>query len=148
MQEFWRLLKRFDLKGIFITPTTDSFLQFFRYVFVGGIATIADWGVLYLLTECAHMNHLVAAVFSFIAGLAVNFILSKLLVFKANEARTNAWMEFIGYAIIGVVGLGITELIMYLLTNRMGLHYMASKAVATVIVLIWNYVARKKIIYK
>lgn len=148
MQEFWRLLKRFDLKGIFITPTTDSFLQFFRYVFVGGIATIADWGVLYLLTECAHMNHLVAAVFSFIAGLAVNFILSKLLVFKANEARTNAWMEFVGYAIIGVVGLGITELIMYLLTNRMGLHYMASKAVATVIVLIWNYVARKKIIYK
>ena len=148
MQEFWRLLKRFDLKGIFITPTTDSFLQFFRYVFVGGIATIADWGVLYLLTECAHMNHLVAAVFSFIAGLVVNFILSKLLVFKANEARTNAWMEFVGYAIIGVVGLGITELIMYLLTNRMGLHYMASKAVATVIVLIWNYVARKKIIYK
>ena len=148
MQEFWRLLKRFDLKGIFITPTTDSFLQFFRYVFVGGIATIADWGVLYLLTECAHMNHLVAAVFSFIAGLAVNFILSKLRVFKANEARTNAWMEFVGYAIIGVVGLGITELIMYLLTNRMGLHYMASKAVATVIVLIWNYVARKKIIYK
>lgn len=148
MQEFWKLLKRFDLKGIFIAPTTNAFLQFFRYIFVGGIATVADWGVLFLLTEYAHINHLISAVFAFVAGLAVNFILSKMLVFKMNEVRTNAWMEFVGYAVIGLVGLGITEMIMYLLTDCMNLHYMLSKAVATVIVLIWNYTARKKIIYK
>ena len=148
MKEFLNLCRKMDLKGIFISPTTNGFLQFFRYVFVGGIATIADWGTLYVLTEYAKINHLISAVIAFIIGLIVNFVLSKLLVFNANEAKTNKLMEFIGYAIIGVIGLGITELIMYLFTNQMNLHYMLSKAIATIIVLIWNYIARRKILYK
>ena len=148
MKEFLELLKKLDLKGIFITPTKNEFLQFFRYIFVGGIATVADWGTLYLLTEYAHIYHLVSAIIAFIVGLIVNFVLSRLLVFSANEAKTGKALEFIGYAVIGVIGLGITEGIMYLLTNRLGAHYMLSKAIATVIVLIWNYIARKKILYK
>lgn len=148
MNEFFVLLKRFDLKGIFITPTKNGFLQFFRYVFVGGIATIVDWGILFLLTDYLHLYHLVSAVFSFLAGLLTNFLLSKLLVFKVNEARGGIAIEFISYAIIGVIGLAITELIMFILTNRHGIHYMISKIIATVIVLVWNYAARKKIVYK
>lgn len=148
MKEFWELLKRFDLRGIFISPTKNGFLQFFRYVFVGGIATVVDWGILFLLTDFAHVYHLVSAVIAFVAGLVANFFLSQLLVFKANEARVNAVMEFICYALIGVVGLGITELILLLLTNLWHIHYMISKMLATVVVLAWNYIARKKIIYK
>lgn len=148
MGEFWELLKRFDLKGIFITPTKNGFLQFFRYIFVGGIATVVDWSILFLLTDFVHIYHLVSAVISFVAGLITNFILSQLLVFKANEAKLNALMEFIGYALIGVIGLGITELIMLLFTNFGGVHYMISKIIATIVVLAWNYIARKKALYK
>ena len=59
MKEFFELLKIFDLKGIFVNPTQNGFLQFFRYLFVGGIATIVDWGILFLLTDLAHIYHLV-----------------------------------------------------------------------------------------
>lgn len=148
MKELFDLLKQFDFKEIFINPTKNEFLQFFRYLFVGGIATIVDWGALFLLTDLAHIYHLISAVIAFIAGLITNFFLSKLLVFKANEARVNAVMEFVSYAVIGVIGLGITELIMYLFTNCWDAHYMVSKVIATAIVLIWNYLARKLIIYK
>ena len=148
MTEFLELLKHFDLKGIFLKPTTNGFLQFFRYVFVGGIATVVDWGVLFFLTSSCGVYHLVSAVVSFIAGLITNFVLAKLLVFRANEARVNATMEFVSYAVIGAVGLGITELIMFALTNGMNIHYMISKAIATVLVLVWNYIARKKILYR
>ena len=148
MKEFFSLLKRFDLKGIFITPTKNSFLQFFRYVFVGGIATIVDWGILFLLTDFVHIYHLVSAIIAFIAGLITNFFLSKILVFKANEAKVNPVLEFVSYAIIGVIGLGITELIMFLFTNCWSVHYMISKVIATVIVLAWNYLARRIVIYK
>ncbi len=147
MKEFFDLLKRFDLKGIFITPTKNGFLQFFRYLFVGGIATIVDWGCLFLLTDFAHIHHLISAIIAFVAGLITNFFFSKLLVFQANEARVNAVMEFVSYAVIGVIGLGITELIMFLFTNCGNIHYMISKAIATVIVLVWNYLARKLIVY-
>ena len=148
MKEFLTLLKRFDLRGIFLTPTNNSFLQFFRYLFVGGIAMVVDAGVLFALTELLSLHYLVSAIFAFVAGLVTNFLLSKLLVFRGSEARANALMEFLGYALIGVVGLGITELILFLFTNSMTLHYMLSKAIATVVVLAWNYLARKLILYK
>ena len=148
MKVFFDLLKKFDLKGLFVDPTTNGFLQFFRYVFVGGIATVVDWGILLVLTDLCNLYHLVSAIISFVAGLVTNYLLSKLLVFNASEARVNKALEFLGYALIGVVGLGITELIMYLFTDRMTLHYMLSKMIATVIVLIWNYLARKLFLYK
>ena len=148
MNEFFALLKRFDLKGIFLTPTKNGFLQFFRYLFVGGIATVVDWGVLFGLTEFLNIYHLVSAIFAFVAGLVTNFLLSKILVFRGSEARTNAVMEFLGYALIGLVGLGITELIMFLFTDCMSLYFMLSKAIATVLVLAWNYLARKLLLYK
>ena len=109
---------------------------------------MVDWGVLYVLTSVCEIYHLISAVVSFIAGLLTNFILSKLLVFKANEAKVNSLTEFLGYALIGVVGLGLTELIMYVGTDCFGLYYMIPKVLATVIVLIWNYFARKKLLYK
>lgn len=148
MKEFFALLKDFDLKGIFLTPTKNGFLQFFRYLFVGGIATVVDWGVLMGLTELLQLHHLVSAIFAFLAGLGTNFLLSKLLVFSASEAKTNSLLEFLGYALIGVIGLGMTELIMFLFTDGLSLHYMLSKAIATAVVLVWNYLARKLLLYK
>ena len=148
MKEFFALLRRFDLKGIFLEPTQNGFLQFFRYAIVGGIATVVDWGALYLLTEFAHMHHLVSAIFSFILGLLTNFLLSKRFVCNGSKTRVNGLVEFAGYAAIGVIGLGITELILFLLTDLLGLHYMISKAIATVVVLFWNYLARKLAFYR
>lgn len=148
MAEFFKLLKSFDLKGIFIVPTQNAFLQFFRYVFVGGIATVVDWGVLFSLTEYIQVHYLVSTGIAFVFGLITNFLLSKQLVFKANEAKVNAVVEFVSYAVIGVVGLGITELIMILLTSCWHVHYMISKVIATIIVLFWNYTARKITLYK
>ena len=148
MKELFGLIRRFDFRGLFITPTKNSALQFFRYVFVGGIATVVDWGILYLLTSVAGIHHLVSAVIAFLAGLVVNFSLSKLFVFKADEAKTGAYGEFIGYGLIGAAGLGITETIMFVMTDRLAVHYMVSKITATAVVLVWNYFARKKIIYK
>ena len=104
MNEFFQLLKQFDLKGIFVTPTKNSFLQFFRYLFVGGIATVVDMGSLFALTEILSLDPKLSAAIAFVLGLAANYLLSKLLVFQANEARTNAVMEFLGYALIGLIG--------------------------------------------
>lgn len=148
MKEFFQLLKKLDLKGIFITPTQNGFLQFVRYVFVGGVATVVDWGVLFALTEFAGLYYMFSAVVAFVAGLITNFLLSKLLVFSGSQARVSPLAEFASYALIGVVGLGITELILMLFSNWLHLHYMLSKVIATAIVLVWNYLARKLIIYK
>ena len=148
MKEFFEYLKSFNLKAIFITPSTNGFIQFFRYVFVGGIATVVDWAILFAATEWGGIHYIFSAVLSFFGGLAANFLLSKLLVFSASEAKIGPFMEFVGYALIGAVGLGLTVLIMYVFTEMLGLYYMLSKVIATILVLFWNYLARKKILYQ
>lgn len=148
MKEFWTLLTHFDLKGLLLRPTTNPFLQFARYIFVGGFATIVDWGVMYLMTDALHVHYLLSSAFAFLAGLLTNFLLSKLLVFKASGTRFSVSIEFIGYGFIGLMGLAFTELILYLLTSVLGVHYMLSKVAATFIVLFWNYFARKTLLYR
>jgi len=148
MREFFEYLKAFNLKAILLEPTTNGFLQFFRYIFVGGIATIVDWAILFYATEFGGLHYILSAVLSFFGGLATNFVLSKLLVFSASEARTGMFMEFVGYALIGAVGLGLTVLIMYVLTEMLSVYYMLSKVIATFVVLFWNFIARKKLVYE
>jgi putative flippase GtrA len=82
------------------------------------------------------------------AGLAVNFLLSKALVFKGSESGNSNEVEFLLYAVIGVIGLGLTEMIMYLFTEKLSLYFMVSKVIAAVVVLIWNFAARKITLYR
>ncbi len=147
MKEFFDIIFSFDFKRIFLLPTKNPILQFFRYAFVGGVATVADWGVLYAMTEKANVHYLASAVVAFAAGLAVNFGLSKKFVFSA-EKNHSFFAEFSVYAVIGAVGLLLTEGIMYFLTDILGWYFMLPKIIATAVVFVWNFAARKVVLYK
>lgn len=145
MKELFDYIFKLDLKSLFITKTNNTFIQFFRYIFVGGVAFLADGGSLFLITTIG-VNYLISVIFAFVIGLAVNYGLSKLLVFE--NSSVNGKIEFLVYGIIGVIGLGFTEIIMYVLTEIAGLYFMVSKVIATIIVLVWNFIARKITLYR
>lgn len=148
MKEFFNIIFSFNMKRIFAEPTQNSFLQFFRYGFVGGWATVADWGVLYLLTEWAKVHYLVSGVIAFVVGLLVNFLLSKKFVFSGEKNTHSSSTEFVVYAIIGVIGLIMTEIIMYVLTDILNWYFMIPKIIATGVVFVWNFMARKIVLYR
>ena len=132
------------LYKLFLEKTDDTKLQFFRYLFVGGFAAVVNIGSLYVFTEFAHLYYLVANVLGFLLGLLTNYLLSKWLVFS-KENDLNKVTEFIIYAIIGVVGLGLDTGFVWLFTT-IGIYYMIGKIISTGLVFIWNFFARK-IIY-
>lgn len=145
MKELFDYIFKLDFKSLFITKSSNTFIQFFRYIFAGGVAFLADGGSLFLITTIG-VNYLISVIFAFVIGLAVNYGLSKLLVFE--NSSVNGKIEFLVYGIIGVIGLGFTEIIMYVLTEIAGLYFMVSKVIATIIVLVWNFVARKITLYR
>ncbi len=127
---------------IFIEKTDNSLLQFIRYFFVGGVAAVVNIGMLFIFTDVCHIYYLVSNIISFTLGLIVNYILSKLLVFQ-DKVSLSASKEFIIYAIIGVVGLGIDTWLMSIFTDTFNIYYMLSKIISTLLVFIWNFGARK-----
>lgn len=147
MKELFTYILKMDTKRLFMESTDNTWIQFFRYIFVGGIAFLVDGGSLFLI-EYIGIHYLAAAVVAFILGLIANYILSKLLVFKGNTSNKSNWTEFFVYGIIGIIGLGITEGIMYVFTEKLKLYFMLSKIIAAAVVLVWNFVARKMILYR
>lgn len=133
------------------TPTDNGFIKFFRYCFVGGIAFVVDYLAFTLVCLIFGAGDIVTAVGTtagFICGLIVNFLLSKKFVFTENAARTSLKGEFIWYFIIGAVGWGLNVLLMMVCTSWvLSLNRYLAKIIVAVIVLIYNYAARKLILY-
>ncbi len=144
--ELLAMLKRFDVGGLLLAPTANRPLQFLRAAFVGGLAFASDAGLLWILAALG-LHYLVAAVFGFAAGVTVNYVLSKLLVFRKNKTRLSRSMEIAVYVAVSAVGLGLTELFMLFFTETLGLYYMLSKVLSAALVFIWNYFGRRRIIY-
>ena len=131
---------------LFAEKASGLALQLFRYFFVGGAAFLVDYGSLWLLTDVFGLHYLLSAAIAFILGLVCNYLLSTTWVFDNNRLE-NRWAEFAVFALIGVIGLGLNELIMYVGTDVLHLHYMLSKLVSTALVFFWNFFARKFILF-
>lgn len=132
---------------MFFNETTNWKIQLFRYVFVGGFSFIVDYGLLFLLTDFFHLHYLISATISFIAGLVVNYLLSTKWIFRKSKL-SNTTLEFLIYGIIGVVGLILNNILLYVFTDLLNIHYMISKLITAVIVMGWNFFGRRIILFK
>ena len=120
--------------------------QFLKYVLVGGAAFVIDYSLLYFLTEVMGFHYLVSNIFSFSSGLIFNYIVCIYWVFTDSKLG-NRYLEFLFYGLIGIVGLGISELAMWIMAQGFALHYMVAKLISTAVVLVWNFVARKYLLF-
>ncbi len=122
------------------------FKQLFRFGVVGFTAFLIDAGLLYVLTEYLHIYYLISSIISFIVSLAYNYILSIFWVFDVKKKQT--YKEVLLFAILSVIGLGVNQLVMYLGVDLLNIHYMLCKIIATIIVMIYNFITRKIFIEK
>jgi len=117
-------------------------IQFAKYFGVAGIGYTIDFGTMVLLKEVFHVHYLTSATIGFILGLVIVYALSSRYVFGASKLSSRR-REFVLFALIGVVGLGILNLLMWLLTDSLHIDYMLSKILATIVVYMWNFFARR-----
>jgi putative flippase GtrA len=134
------------IQSAFSGKTNNTFLQLFRYTFVGGLAFLVDFSTLFALTEYLHVHYLVSAAISFVLGLIINYFLSIKWVFN-NRKIENRLLEFLFFTLIGLIGLGLNELFLWILTDLLLVYYLLSKIITTFIVYFWNFFARKIILF-
>lgn len=114
-----------------------------KFSIVGGIATIIDFACLYIFKEFLNFNIILANTLSFIISVTYNYIASITWVFDVNKNK-NKNVQFILFIVFSVVGLIINNIILYILTDKLNIYYLISKVIATIIVMIFNFVTRKK----
>ena len=113
-----------------------------RFVLVGGACFVLDYGLLYVLTEYVGLYYLLSAGISFSVSVFVNSWLCLACVFRGADAQTRrAKMLFFGSSI---AGLGLNQLLMWLLVDFAHIYYMIAKLIAAGIVMIWNYVLKRR----
>ena len=120
--------------------------QFSRYVVVGGFAFIVDFAGLYVFTSYLGLHYLEAATLSFLLGLVTNYLLCIVWVFDVRKLDSKLG-EFALFAIIGLMGLALNDLALYLLTERVGFYYLVSKVWAAALVLIFNFSLRRIVLF-
>ena len=137
---------REKLNRIILAPSEDMHIQLIRYLMVGGLAFAVDFGTLWLLSSGLGVHYLLSAAISFLLGLAVNYGLSVVWVFSNHRVQDRK-REFLLFAGIGVLGLGLNELGLWILSGGMGLDYRIAKLLTTGVVFAWNFIARKIVLF-
>lgn len=144
------------IKRMLICTNTNIYMQFFRYAVVGGIATVADISVYHIGIDSFNMDYKAAKTLSFIVGLFVNYFLSRRWVF--NKQKNQFARDFFLFSLVGVLGLGLSILILYglielgilrtllPLSNQVILKDIANM-ISIFLVLFWNFIVRKRLVF-
>ncbi len=121
--------------------------QLIRSVGVSLVSFGLDFGVLALLTEKAGLHYLVSAGISFLLGTSLSWLLSVLWVFDVR-ARSSKLVEYGLFVLVGVVGLGLNEILLWVFTDRWGVYYLLSKVIAASLVFSWNFGMRRVLLFR
>jgi len=122
------------------------FKQLIKFGIIGGFAFLIDYSLLYTLTEFLGIYYLYSSIISFTISLIFNYIASIKWVFDVSKKQT--LKDFSIFVLLSLIGLGINQLIMYIMVEKARIWYMFSKIVATIIVMVWNFITRKIFIEK
>ena len=134
------------LSKLFVDSANSTLLQFFRNALVGSFAFVLELGLMYLLTECAHVYYLWSSVFSSLCAGGINYLLSTIWVFNQSKVK-NKPLEFILFTAIGGLGLILNVFFLWILTDCIGLYYMFSKVIAMILVFTLIFLIRKYVLF-
>ena len=112
--------------------------QFCRFGLVGLLCFTIDYGLLILMTESGLYTYFIASAISYTVSVIVNYILSMRFVFTGKEDM-HKLVELIIFLILSMVGLGLTQLIMWITVEYLHLFYASAKILASLIVTIYNF---------
>ena len=125
---------------------------------VAGVAGFAvELLVLILLKEKLGIDTLIATPIAFLLSVIVNYVICVFWVF--DGARDQSRKSQAGFLLTSVIGLLLNELLMFLFRVMWGEEtvlftvfsytvslYVLNKVIATILVMIWNYFTKRKIL--
>jgi putative flippase GtrA len=131
--------------GVDASSGAIHMIEFIRYFAASGLAFGVDLG-LYRLGLSGGFGYAASACVGFTMGLAVAYGLSVRWAFRVRGLR-DARAEFVIFALVGLVGLALTEALLWLQVGLLHVAPVVAKVFAAAIVFLFNFGARKVLLF-
>jgi len=118
-----------------------------RYFIASLIALAADLGTLSLCLRGLRFSLGWSASLGFAVGGLVAYLLSIRWVFRQRAFADAPAVEFLAFVGIGIAGLGITQLLLWLGVVKLQLLPELVKLAAAVVTFLFNYLVRKTLLF-
>jgi putative flippase GtrA len=122
------------------------FKQIIRFIITGALSAGLEFFVYTTLIAYFQLHYQYSNVLAFIAANVLNYSLSRNWVFV--KGRHSASVEFIAFAVVALIGLGLNILILWALIGHMQVDYRIAKIFAIFIVVIWNFISKKTLVFQ
>lgn len=135
--------------------TNNEFIKVILYLFVGGTAALVEWGLFYLffyyLLVGLGLNvdtlTMVATALAFGLSTLYHYFLGNILVFDSGSKYDKS-KELSLVFLVSIMGLLFNLVLMYVFVGLLAWQPMFAKVLTSCIVVVWNYLSRKKWIFK
>lgn len=119
-------------------------MELIRFGVTGGVCFLVEFAALTALVELVHMPVLWATALAFLISVIVNYALCVKWVFTGAKGG-DSWVQ-LQFLLTSGMGLGLNELLMWLINIRLGVQYQIAKIIATLLVMVWNYVTKRLVL--
>jgi len=113
--------------------------QFLKFGVVGLLGTVIDFLFTWLCKEKLKWNKFLANSIGFMLAATSNYILNRIWTFESDNPEVGR--EYFSFFIVSVIGLGLNNLILFLLHEKGKMNFYLAKAFAIALVTLWNFVA-------
>jgi putative flippase GtrA len=140
------VLDHTTLRRCLIEPAATTLLQVPRALAASVLAAALDMGLLVALVSGAGWHPLPAATLSYLAGVALQYLLCAAWVFPV--APQSAPTGVVAFTLLSLVGLAITGVTVVLVHDLAHVNYAVAKVVALGLAFAWNFLSRKYWIFR
>lgn len=114
------------------------------YAVIGATGALLDFFVYLLLVGQLGIDPVMATMLSVSVGIINNFVLNAFLNFRV---RTRLWMRFISFYTIGLIGVALSALIIWIFTDVVDIGGFWAKVVSIPPTVIGQFIANKYITF-
>ena len=118
--------------------------QLFRFVVVGVVCTLINFGVFYLLFALLGINYLFSSASGFIAGVIFGYPINRLWTFEVAKAGGGSFFK---YLMVYLLSLAISLLLMALLVQRFGMRAEIANIICIFVTTCTNFLGIKLAVF-
>lgn len=132
------------MKKISILLHSEGFEQLIKYVLIGILGLVVDFGTYWILTDI-NINVEIANMISSTCGIINNFFWNSYANFKVHDKLL---LRFLSYFLVGQITTVFTTVSLFIFATKLGFAHLIVKVIATFVATLIQFVVNKVITFR